>query len=80
MQPGVDVVVSQYCFAVYPIVAALFGAKLIEVPAKKFGHDLEAMLAAITPETRLIFVANPNNPTGTIVSSGDLASFSTKCR
>lgn len=70
-----SVVVSQYCFAVYPIVAALFSAKLIEVPAKKFGHDLDAMLAAITPETRLIFVANPNNPTGTVVSNEKLMEF-----
>jgi histidinol-phosphate aminotransferase len=70
-----SVIVSQYCFAVYPIVAALFGAKRIEVPAKNFGHDLDGMLAAIRPETRLIFVANPNNPTGTIVSRGALANF-----
>ena len=70
-----SVVVSQYCFAVYPIVTALFGAKLVEVPAKKFGHDLDAMLAAITPETRLIFVANPNNPTGTVVSNEQLSRF-----
>ena len=73
--PRPEVIVSQYCFAVYPIVAALFGAKLVEVPAKNFGHDLDAMLAAITPETRLIFVANPNNPTGTIVSNEKLANF-----
>lgn len=60
-----EVVVSQYCFAVYPIVTALFGAKLVTVPAKKFGHDLPAMVRAITPRTKIIFVANPNNPTGT---------------
>jgi len=69
------VVVSQYCFAVYPIVTALFGAKLVEVPAKKYGHDLDAMLAAIAPQTRIVFVANPNNPTGTRVSSEALAQF-----
>src|SRR5438552_3542099 len=55
-----EVVVSQYCFAVYPIVTALFGAKLVVVPAKKYGHDLAAMRAAIRPNTRIIFVANPN--------------------
>jgi histidinol-phosphate aminotransferase len=60
-----DVVVSQYCFAVYPIVTKLFGANLITVPAKNYGHDLPAMLKAITPRTRIVFVANPNNPTGT---------------
>ena len=70
-----EVVVSQYCFAVYPIVTALFGAKLVTVPAKNYGHDLDAMLDAITPCTRLVFIANPNNPTGTIVSSEALKRF-----
>ena len=60
-----EVVVSQYCFAVYPIVTKLFGANLVTVPAKNYGHDLPAMLRAITPSTRIVFVANPNNPTGT---------------
>src|SRR5436190_7452613 len=62
LTPGAEVVVSEYCFAVYPIVTALFGAKLVIVPAKNYGHDLDAMLAAITANTRIIFVANPNNP------------------
>ncbi len=66
LAPGADVVVSQYCFAVYPIVAKLFGANLITVPAKNYGHDLPAMLRALTPATRMVFVANPNNPTGTL--------------
>jgi histidinol-phosphate aminotransferase len=70
-----EVVVSQYCFAIYPIVTALFGAKLVVVPAKDYGHDLDAMLAAITPQTRVVFVANPNNPTGTIVSPEALLKF-----
>jgi histidinol-phosphate aminotransferase len=70
-----EVVVSQYCFAVYPIVTALFGAKLVTVPARNYGHDLDAMLAAITPNTRLIFIANPNNPTGTSVTSDQLSNF-----
>src|SRR5882762_2432260 len=68
--PGVpEVVASQYCFAVYPIVSHLFGAKLVSVPAKNHGHDLEAMLGAITSKTRIIFAANPNNPTGTRVTN-----------
>jgi histidinol-phosphate aminotransferase len=75
MEPGVDVVVSQYCFAVYPLVAMIFGANLITVPAKNYGHDLPAMLKAITPKTRVVFVANPNNPTGTLISKQDLAEF-----
>ena len=72
MGPGVDVIVSQYCFAIYPIIARLFGANPIEVPAKDYGHDLPAMLAAITPATRVVFVANPNNPTGTLAARADV--------
>jgi histidinol-phosphate aminotransferase len=75
LSPEAEVVVSQYCFAVYPIVAALFGAKLVTVPAKNYGHDLDAMLTAITPATRVVFVANPNNPTGTAASREDLLRF-----
>jgi histidinol-phosphate aminotransferase len=67
-----EVVVSQYCFAVYPIVTALFGAKLVTVPAKSFGHDLPAMLQAVTPRTKIMFVANPNNPTGTLAAKDEL--------
>ncbi len=73
MRPGVDVIVSQYSFAIYPIMAKLFGANVITVPAKDYGHDLKAMVAAITPNTRVMFVATPNNPTGTLSSKGDLA-------
>jgi histidinol-phosphate aminotransferase len=72
---GAEVVVSQYCFAVYPIVTALFGGKLIIVPAQNYGHNLDAMLAAITPATRVVFVANPNNPTGTSVRGEELTRF-----
>ena len=70
--PGADVVVSQYCFAVYPIVTHLFGANLITVPACDYGHDLPAMLRAVTPRTRVVFVANPNNPTGTVSPAQDV--------
>ena len=66
--PGVDVVVSQFCFAIYPLVAKMMGANIITVPAENHGHDLPAMLNAITPRTRVMFVANPNNPTGTLAA------------
>ena len=72
MAPGVEVVVSQYCFAVYPINTHLFGANLVTVPAKNYGHDLPAMLQAITPRTKVVFVANPNNPTGTLAPRADV--------
>jgi len=75
LQPGVDVVVSQYCFAIYPIITKLFGANLITVPAKNYGHDLAAMLRAITPDTALVFVANPNNPTGTYAGREEIIQF-----
>jgi histidinol-phosphate aminotransferase len=72
IQPGTDVIVSQYCFAVYPIVTRLFGGNLITVPARNFGHDLGAMLDAVTDNTRVMFVANPNNPTDTLAPRGDV--------
>jgi histidinol-phosphate aminotransferase len=67
--------VSQYCFAVYPIVTALFGATLLCVPARNYAHNLPAMRSAISANTRLVFVANPNNPTGTAVQPEELLSF-----
>lgn len=70
-----NIVVSQYCFAIYPIVAKMFGADVVTVPAKKFGHDLPAMLKAITKQTRIVFVANPNNPTGTLASREEVIDF-----
>jgi histidinol-phosphate aminotransferase len=66
MGPGDEVIVSEFCFAIYPIVARLFGANVITVPAKNHGHDLPAMGNAITARTKVLFVANPNNPTGTL--------------
>jgi histidinol-phosphate aminotransferase len=72
IQPGTEAVVSQYCFIVYPIVTLLFGGKLVVVPARQYGHDLPAMARAITPRTRVVFVANPNNPTGTLAPAAEL--------
>jgi histidinol-phosphate aminotransferase len=70
-----DVIVSQFCFAIYPIVAKMMGANVVTVPAKNYGHDLPAMLRAITPKTKIIFVANPNNPTGTLAPREEVISF-----
>ncbi len=75
LSPGSEVVVSQYCFAIYPIVAKMFGAGVVTVPARNYGHDLQAMLEAITPQTRIVFVANPNNPTGTMALREELIRF-----
>jgi histidinol-phosphate aminotransferase len=75
LAPGVEAIYSQHAFAVYPIATQSIGATGIEVPARNFGHDLEAMLAAVTPLTRLVFIANPNNPTGTLLRSADLLRF-----
>ena len=75
LTPDSNIVVSQYCFAIYPIVAKMLGANVITVPAKNYGHDLPAMLRAITPKTRIVFVANPNNPTGTLASREELIDF-----
>jgi histidinol-phosphate aminotransferase len=72
MRPGVDVVVSEYCFAIYPIMARMFGANIVSVPARNLGHDIPAMLRAITPQTRVMFVANPNNPTGTLAPKEEI--------
>jgi histidinol-phosphate aminotransferase len=67
LQPGDEVVVAKHSFAVYRLMAQLFGAKVIDVPDPDFVADLDAMLAAITPRTKELFIANPNNPTGTMV-------------
>ncbi len=75
LAPDTNIVVSQYCFAIYPIVAKMAGASVTVVPAKAYGHDLPAMLKAITPRTRIVFVANPNNPTGTLAPREELIQF-----
>ncbi|MDB0573233.1 histidinol-phosphate transaminase [Ralstonia solanacearum] len=73
--PGQGVIYAQHSFAVYALAAQEVGARAIEVPARDYGHDLEAMAAAITPDTRLIYIANPNNPTGTFLSADAIAAF-----
>jgi histidinol-phosphate aminotransferase len=75
LTPGSSAIYSQHAFAVYPLVVQAMGATGIEVPAKNFGHDLDAMLGAVRPDTRMVFVANPNNPTGTLVAAAELEAF-----
>ncbi|HVK55622.1 MAG TPA: histidinol-phosphate transaminase [Burkholderiales bacterium] len=75
LTPGLSAVFSQHAFAVYPLATRAVGARCIEVPAKDFGHDLDAMLAAIDPTTRLVFIANPNNPTGTFIEASAVEAF-----
>ena len=75
--PADEVVFSEHAFAVYPIVTQAVGARAIVTPARSYGHDLHAMRAAVTERTRLVFIANPNNPTGTWVGSDPLAGFLT---
>ena len=73
--PELEVMFSQHAFAVYPIVTQAVGAKAIVVPAVNYGHDLNAMLNAVTAKTRVIFIANPNNPTGTLLTQASLEAF-----
>jgi histidinol-phosphate aminotransferase len=72
---GTNIVMADRAFVVYKLVAASFQAETIAVPMKDFTHDLDAMLAAITPETKLVFISNPNNPTGTMVDGAALDRF-----
>ncbi|ARU31966.1 histidinol-phosphate transaminase [Sulfuriferula sp. AH1] len=72
---GTSAVYSEHAFAVYPLAVLAAGAEGIEAPARDYGHDLDAMLAAVRADTRMIFIANPNNPTGTLLSNADLSAF-----
>jgi histidinol-phosphate aminotransferase len=67
LRQGTEAVSSQYAFAMYGIAVQSVGATSVVVPAKDYGHDLQAMAAAVTPRTKVIWIANPNNPTGTFV-------------
>lgn len=78
VERGQSVVYSQYSFAVYALATQGVGAQHIVVPAKSHGHDLPAMLAAIREDTRLVFIANPNNPTGTFIPAAEIEAFLVK--
>ncbi|OON63874.1 histidinol-phosphate transaminase [Massilia sp. KIM] len=75
VQKGEAVVYAQYSFAVYALATQGVGGRAIVVPAKDFGHDLDAMAAAIDADTRLVYVANPNNPTGTFIPAPQVEAF-----
>jgi len=75
LTPGLEAIYSQHAFAVYPLATQAVGATGIEVPARDFAHDLDAMLKTVSPRTRLVFLANPNNPTGTLIRSAALLAF-----
>ncbi len=75
LRPGDEVVTAKHAFAVYSLMAQLFGARCVEVPDPGYTHDLVAMKAAIGPRTRQVFVANPNNPTGTMVGQEEIDRF-----
>jgi histidinol-phosphate aminotransferase len=75
LRPGDEAVYSRHAFAVYPLATQARGARGIEVPARDYGHDLGAMVRAVTFRTRMVFVANPNNPTGTWVPAAQVKAF-----
>lgn len=70
-----EIITSQHAFVAYKLIAAVFGARTVEVPSPDHRHDLNAILKAITPRTRLVFIANPNNPTGTLLSQNEIDHF-----
>jgi histidinol-phosphate aminotransferase len=75
LHPGVEAVFSEHAFAVYPISTQAVGATARVAPAKDFGHDLDAMAALVNDRTRVVFIANPNNPTGTWLRAESLKAF-----
>lgn len=75
LNAGCEAIYSQHAFAVYPLVTQAVGATGVVVPAENYAHDLDGFLKAITPSTKLIFIANPNNPTGTLLKKDALKAF-----
>jgi len=76
--PGANVVMAEYAFIVYRLIAAGCRSDVVSVPMRELTHDLPAMLEAITPDTRIVFVSNPNNPTGTMVDGAEIERFMDK--
>ena len=77
LMPGRSAVFSEHAFAVYPLAVQAVGATGLAAPARDYGHDLAAMLSALRDDTRVVFIANPNNPTGTLLGAGGLHEFLT---
>ena len=75
LEPGASVVYSRHAFVVYRLATQARGARHVMVPTHDLGHDLNAMLEAIAPDTRLVYIANPNNPTGTFLSRETIETF-----
>lgn len=75
LAPGRSSVFSQHAFAVYPLATLSAGAECIVAPARHHGHDLVAMKTAIRPDTRVVWIANPNNPTGNFLPYADIHAF-----
>ncbi len=73
--PGLNAVTSKLSFIVYPVVTRATGAQLIEVPTLNDGFDLERILEAVNHQTRVVYLANPNNPTGTMMEAGQIDRF-----
>jgi histidinol-phosphate aminotransferase len=75
LRPGAEIITPEHSFIAYKIIAKLFGARTTEIPSPDFRQDLDAIADAITPDTRAIFIANPNNPTGTMAGEEEIERF-----
>ena len=75
LSPKDNAIYSKYAFAVYPLIVQALGAEGIEVEAKDWSHDLQSMLEAINKDTKIVFIANPNNPTGTFIKKNEMIRF-----
>lgn len=75
LRAGDEVIASEHAFIAYKLIAALFGVRMIETFSPNYAHHLEGMLAAITRKTRIVFIANPNNPTGTLIPQSKIDNY-----